>query len=274
MNKFLQLCLDNKAAPAAAHGQLFVRNDAGQTIYIRGVIADGFEANAADIISYINSADQSQPLNFRFNTPGGDVFVGKEIAAAIKNYPGKTIGHIDSLCASAGTSIAISCDEVEMSRGAFFMVHNAQGLAFGDKTDLRNRADLMEKVELSIVDDYTAKTGKTSGEVIAMMDAETWMTHDEALEHGFIDRVAEPPAKVGNTWNLAAYQNAPAELAPPPPAIAPAIDNAAVLAENAALREQIAALNAAPALAAETDPIPPPSMQQANTNRLALALAL
>lgn len=264
MNKFLQLCLDNKAALIAVPGQSFVSNEAGQTIYIRGVIADGFEANAADIISYINRADPRQPLNFRFNTPGGDVFAGKEIAAAIKNYPGKTVGHVDSLCASAGTSIAISCDEVVMSKGAFFMIHNAQGMAFGDKTALRTRADLMEKVELSIVDDYTAKTGKPADEVIAMMEAETWMTHDEALSHGFIDRVAEPVSKVANTWNLTAYAKAPAELSSPEPAI---VDD-----PTPTIVDVIADPIIDPEPAADLAPIP--SMSQANKNRLALNLAL
>lgn len=220
MNKFLQLCFDNLAAVGAPKHEAFVSNAAGQTLYIRGVIAEGFEANAADVIAYLNKADPSQPLNIRFNTPGGDVFVGKEISAAIKNYPGQTIAHIDSLCASAGTSIALSCDEVEMSKGAFFMIHNAHGLAFGDKTALRNRADVMEKVELSIVDDYTTKTGKPAEEIIAMMEAETWMDSDEALEHGFIDRVAEAPSKTTNAWNLAAYAKAPTALTAAPPTLA------------------------------------------------------
>lgn len=264
MNKFLQLCLDNKAPLAASRGQALVSNAAGQTLYIRGVIAEGYEANAADIIYCINSADHNQPLNIRFNTPGGDVFVGKEIAAAIKNYPGKTIGHVDSLCASAGTSIAISCDEVEMSKGAFFMIHNAHGLAFGDKTDLRNRADLMEKVELSIVDDYTTKTGKPADEVVAMMEAETWMDCEEALAHGFIDRVAEVPAKTSNTWNLAAYAKAPAALTAPAPVSEPA--PASVPIGNIVPPPD----PAPPAVA----PAPLPSMTQANANRLALNLAL
>jgi ATP-dependent protease ClpP protease subunit len=223
MNPFFQLCLDNAAtATVAGKREILVSNAAGQTLFIRGVIAPGFEANAADVVAAISKADPTRDLQIHFNTPGGSVFEGKEIAAAIRNFPGKTIANIVSLCASAGTSIAIACSEVVMQRGAFFMIHNAQGAAFGDKTALRDTADLMEKVELTIVDDYMTKTGKLAEEIVAMMEAETWMTAAEALESGFIDRIAGGDG-VSNTWNLSAYAKPPAELAnAAPPASAPA----------------------------------------------------
>ena len=90
------------------------------------------------------------------------------------------------------------------------MVHNASGMAWGDKTDMRETADLLQKIELSIVADYTTKTGKSDDEIVALMDAETWMTADEALANGFIDTVITAKAKTKNTWNLGAYKNAPA----------------------------------------------------------------
>lgn len=260
MNPFFQLCLDNAAtATVAGKRDVLVSNAAGQTLFIRGVIAPGYEANAADIVAALEQADPAKDLHVHFNTPGGSVFEGKEIAAAIRNFPGKTIANIVSLCASAGTSIAIACSEVVMQKGAFFMVHNAQGAAFGDKTNLRDTADLMEKVELSIVDDYTAKTGKPAEEVIAMMEAETWMTASEALEHGFIDSIAGEGG-VSNAWNLSAYAKAPAALA------------------NAPANEPAAAPVTAPTPPPAAAPAPTPapvvnSMAQANRNRLALIQA-
>jgi ATP-dependent protease ClpP protease subunit len=263
MNPFFQLCLDNAAtATVAGKRELLVSNATGQTLFIRGVIAPGFEANAADVVAAIGNADPTQDLQIYFNTPGGSVFEGKEIAAAIRNFPGKTIANIVSLCASAGTSIAVACSEVVMQKGAFFMIHNAQGAAFGDKTVLRDTADLMEKVELTIVDDYTTKTGKPAEEIVAMMEAETWMTAAEALDNGFIDRIAGEDG-VSNTWNLAAYAKAPAALtasAPeiPPPTL-PSVESPAPAA---------APENTAPPV----DPIVN-SMTRANRNRLALLQA-
>jgi ATP-dependent Clp protease protease subunit len=270
MNPFFQLCLDN-AGPAAVAGkrELLASNAAGQTLFIRGVIAPGFEANAADVVAAISQADPAQPLQIQFNTPGGSVFEGKEIAAAIRNFPGKTVANIVSLCASAGTSIAVACSEVVMQKGAFFMIHNAQGAAFGDKTELRDTADLMEKVELTIVDDYTAKTGMSAEDIVAMMEAETWMTAAEALENGFIDRIAGDDS-VSNTWNLSAYAKPPAALAntAPPPRGEPPV--AAAPPEPEAPLATPAPTNTAPAEPAEPAG---PRMTQSNANRLALALA-
>lgn len=74
---------------------------------------------------------------------------------------------------------------------------------------MRDTADLLEKVELSIVKDYTSKTGKDDAEVMAMMESETWLTADQAKEHGFIDNVIEAKSKTKNAWNLSAYAKAP-----------------------------------------------------------------
>ena len=104
-----------------------------------------------------------------------------------------------------------------MSDGAFFMIHNASGGVYGDKKVLRDTADLLEKVEGSIVNDYVKKTGKNEAEVVAWMDAETWFSAAEAIEAGFVDRLAPEPAKAAsNTWNLAAFTNAPKALSAPP----------------------------------------------------------
>lgn len=214
MNKILQLCIDNaKRAPQSIN---FARNAAGQSLYLYGVIGDGWDISALQVISALSQADPAQDLHIYMNSPGGDVFEGRAIMAELARFGGKKIGHIDSLCASAMTSIAMACDEVEMSDGAFFMIHNASGIAFGDKNDMRETADLLEKVEGAIVNDYTTKTGKGAAEVVDWMNAETWFSAAEALDNGFVDRIAPAAAtaaKASNAWNLAAYAKAPQALA-------------------------------------------------------------
>jgi ATP-dependent Clp protease protease subunit len=153
-------------------------------------------------------------MAIRINSPGGDVFEGRAIMAAIRNHKGKTTAYIDSLAASAATSIAIACDEVVISPGAFFMVHNASSAVWGDKNAMREVADLLEKIEGSIVADYIGKTEAEEQQVIDWMNAETWFSADEAIEHGFCDRLADS-AKAKNTWNLAAFEKAPKALLEP-----------------------------------------------------------
>lgn len=255
MNKILQLCIDN--ANRIPQPINFARNDAGQSLYLYGVIGEGWDISARQVVAALAQADQSQELHIFMSSPGGDVFEGRAIMAELARFGGKKIGHIDSLCASAMTSVALACNEIEMTEGAFFMIHNAATITVGDKNDHRKKADLLEKVEGSIVADYVTKTGKPDAEIVDMMNEETWLSSSEALSNGFVDRVTPAPveqAVAKNTWNLSAYSKAPANLAAqvaPEPAVAPA-----------------------PA----TPPTPAPapvanSMAQANRNRLALIQA-
>jgi ATP-dependent Clp protease, protease subunit len=217
MNKIMQLYRDNQAVKRTPVN--LVKNAAEASLYIYDVISADWGVSAIQVIDAIAQAGDAKTLHVYLNSPGGDVFEGRAIMAALNRFDGKTIAHIDSLCASAATSIALACNEVEMSDGALFMIHNASGLCWGDKTDMRETADLLQKVELAIVADYTNKTGKPEQQITDWMQAETWFTAQEALENGFIDRLAETK-KAKNTWNLSAYSNAPIENTQDEPATA------------------------------------------------------
>lgn len=214
MNKIMQLIRDNfqnTKAPAN-----LVRNESEARIYIYDIIDAYWGVSARSVIDALASAADVDTLHIYINSPGGDVFEGRAIMAEIQRFKGKTIAHIDSLCASAATSIALACDEVFMSEGAFFMIHNASGMAWGDKNVMRETADLLEKVEGSIVADYVNKTGKDEAEIIAWMNDETWFTAQEALDNGFIDEITKANTtsnKTKNNWNLAAFEKAPKNLA-------------------------------------------------------------
>lgn len=201
-----------------------IRNEAEATIYIYDAIfPDGWGVGAMDVVQALASHQDAEVLHVRINSPGGDVGEGRAIMAALANFPGKKIAHIDSMCLSAATSVALACNEIEMTDGGFFMIHNASGATWGDKNAHRNRADLLEKIEGAIVNDYIAKTGKNEDELRALMNAETWFTAAEALEAGFVDSVANAPAALArNTWNLSAFAKPPKALTDPPPDPTPA----------------------------------------------------
>lgn len=215
MKNIMQLYRDNvtlKKQPVN-----LVRNATEATLYIYDVISADWGISARMVIDAIAQAGDAQVLNIRINSPGGDVFEARAIIEAIKRFGGKTVAHIDSVAASAATGIACAADEVLIAEGAFYMIHNASGFAYGDKSLMRDTADLLEKVEGAIIADYTAKTGKTAADIAALMDAETWFTAAEAIAEGFVNALA-PTAKVGNTWNLSAYTKAPSALLDPLPA--------------------------------------------------------
>lgn len=202
------------------------------TIYLYDVIDADYGVNATDFAAALSNVAPNATINLRINSPGGDVFEARAIATAIKAHAGKVVAFIDGLAASAATTIAAVCDEVEIADGSFYMIHNAWTLALGDKNDFRTTADLLDKIDGAIRADYSKRTGISEDEIAAFMDAETWFTAADAVEKGFADRLApEPKAKNASSWNVSAYDNAPEILnAPAPKAEAP--DFAAVRAHN------------------------------------------
>ena len=213
MNKIMQLYRDNAERPKQFTNLVNISGDTA-TIYVYDMISADWGVSALSVIEAIAQAGEAKILNVHINSPGGDVFEGRAIMAALSAFKGKTVARIDSLCASAATSIALACDEVVMADGAFFMIHNASGMAWGDKQTLRDTANVLEKVEDAIVRDYVQKTGKEESEIRSLMDAETWFTANEAMEHGFVDAIDKGKIAT-NTWNLSAFAKAPkVEIAP------------------------------------------------------------
>ena len=138
------------------------------------------------------SATDGDKLVVRINSPGGDVFQAKAIGQAIERWVGPTVAEIDSIAASAATFIALKADEVTMAEDAMFMIHNAWTVAMGDAAELRHAANTLDMIGGTIIDSYEQKTGLDRGQIVDMMDAETWMTAQQAADHGFVDNISSP----------------------------------------------------------------------------------
>lgn len=212
LNKLMQLLKDNAGESVQAIRTEVSGNDAH--IYIYDVIDSYWGASAAALVAALQSA-ADKTIHLHINSPGGDVFEARAMAAALVAHAGQVISHIDGIAASAATYLALAANEVRITEGGLFMVHNSWTLAMGDHADLRQTADLLQKIDGTINADYARKTGATPEQVAAWMDAETWFTAQEALAAGFVDCI-DPNTKgkpAQAQWNLSAYANAPA---PPP----------------------------------------------------------
>jgi ATP-dependent Clp protease, protease subunit len=150
-------------------------------------------------------------INVRINSPGGDVFDGLAIYNALKRHPSRVVAHVDGLAASIASVIALAADEVQIAQGAFFMIHNAWGMAVGDAGEMRKMAATLEKVNESIVGIYTRRTGKTDAEIRALMDTETWLNDDESVDIGFASAVTGRPAAEA-AFDLSRFRRVPDEL--------------------------------------------------------------
>jgi len=225
MNKITQLIKDNQLVPRS-----FVVNatDAGTRIDLYDVIDDYYGVSASAFVTALNGVKEGN-IALHINSPGGDVFSARAMVAAISAHPSTITAHIDGLAASAASYIACACDSVVMQEGSMMMIHRASSFVWGNSDNMIEMADLLDKIDGTIVADYVRKTGKNEADLMAMMTAETWMTADEALANGFADSVAQnEKGKAKNTWNLSAFSNVPKGLIEPEPTPEPA-DLAGVL---------------------------------------------
>ncbi|HHF6567150.1 ClpP-like prohead protease/major capsid protein fusion protein [Haemophilus influenzae] len=131
-------------------------------------------------------------INLHIHSPGGDVFDGIAIYNLLKNHPANVTVYIDGLAASMASVIAMAGNEVIMPENAMMMIHKPWGIQGGDAEDMRKYADLLDKVENTLIPAYASKTGKNTEELAEMLSAETWLNGKECVEQGFADKLAEP----------------------------------------------------------------------------------
>ena len=147
----------------------------------------GDEVTPKNFKADLDALGDIDTLNIYINSPGGDVFAGQSIYSMLTRHKAKKTVYVDGLAASISSVIAMAGDVIKMPKNAMMMIHNAWTIAAGNKDDLRKIAEDMEKIDETIVGVYAAKTGKSEEDIKALMDAETWMGADEAVELGFAD---------------------------------------------------------------------------------------
>ncbi len=197
-------------------------------------------------------------INLHIHSPGGDVFDGIAIYNLLNSHTASKTVYIDGLAASMASVIAMVGNPIIMPENAMMMVHKPWGITGGDANDMRDYADLLDKVEAVLIPSYAKKTGKTPDELALMLGEETWMTAQECLEHGFADqistavqamarinskRIEEFDAMPNALKNMITKPKATTQNQPEPqnPPVAPVVPGPAALDENAIRNQVIAA---------------------------------
>lgn len=148
----------------------------------------GMDATCPKDVNAAISEANGEPLLVEINSGGGDVFAGSEIYTALKAYAGTVEINIVGLAASAASVIA-QAGHSRISPTALFMVHNVSGSAAGDFHDMQQEAEILQTANKAVAVAYLEKTGKSMEELLGIMDAETWMDAQKAVEYGFVDEV-------------------------------------------------------------------------------------
>jgi ATP-dependent protease ClpP protease subunit len=129
------------------------------------------------------------PIDLHLNSPGGEVFDGIAIHAFLAARGGVTT-YVDSLAASIASVIAMAGSEIVMGRNASMMIHDGFAFCVGNASDMREQADLLDRVSDNIASIYAERTGKPIEDWRAAMLAETWYIGQEAVDAGLADRLA------------------------------------------------------------------------------------
>ncbi|CDX01292.1 Phage protein [Desulfitobacterium hafniense] len=155
------------------------------------LIYDWFEMEATSpkkIIAQLEEAN-GENIEIYINSGGGSVSAASEIYTALQEYRGRKIGKIVGLAGSAASFAALGVDELWMAPTAQMMMHNARAQAEGDYHDMDAASDMLKSANLAISNAYRLKTGKTYEELLDMMNAETWLSPQQALEYKLIDKI-------------------------------------------------------------------------------------
>lgn len=166
----------------------------GATIYIDGPISSeswwGDEATPQQLRDELREITNNR-ITVVINSGGGDVWAGLAMYNALREHDAEITIRVDGLAASIASVIAMAGDKVIMSPGSMMMIHKASAWAGGNADELAKIIEMLETVEESIVPIYADRTGLDREKVQEMMNAETWMSAEEAVELGFADEVAK-----------------------------------------------------------------------------------
>ncbi|EPM3466347.1 TPA: head maturation protease, ClpP-related [Providencia stuartii] len=159
------------------------------TISVLDVIGEDFwgEGVTAKRISAALRAIGNQDVVVNINSPGGDMFEGLAIYNLLRAHSGKVTVNVLGIAASAASIIAMAGDEIQMGRGAFLMIHNCWAVGVGNRHDFAKLANDLAPFDKSMSDIYVARSGLPEETISQMMDNETYIGANDAIEKGFAD---------------------------------------------------------------------------------------
>ena len=179
--------------------RFLARSDAEAELRIDGEIVDdddawlyewlGISYAAPNTFRQELAQHKGKNLTVWIDSIGGVVWAAAGIYNALKEHRGRVTVKIDGKALSAASIIAMAGDEVLMSPAAVMMIHNPWVRAAGDAAELRHVAGVLDEIKAAIVNAYELKTGRPRDEISRLMDEETWMSAQKAVELGFADGI-------------------------------------------------------------------------------------
>ena len=180
----------------------------------------GAQTTPAILRKQLDNIKGAKALEVHINSPGGEVFSAIEMRQALLKHPAakKTV-YIDGLCASAATLLACIDAPIVMAEGSYIMIHNPMSLAMGDYREMRAQADVLKSMADQFACIYAKATNQMPAYINELMDAETWLTPEDAMSLGFPIETTDKSADMMSilispmsNQMKAFYHNVPAKL--------------------------------------------------------------
>ncbi|MYM31491.1 Clp protease ClpP [Duganella sp. CY15W] len=161
--------------------------DDGPSISIYDRIGDSYDGEGvtAKRVSAALRNIGARDVTVNVNSPGGDFFQGVAIYNMLREHKAKVTVKVMGLAASAASVIAMAGDEILMGDGAFLMIHNAWAVAIGNRHDMMAAAEQLAPFDAAMAQVYAARAGMKPADAAAMMDKETWIGAQQAIDDGF-----------------------------------------------------------------------------------------
>ena len=172
-----------------------------RTLHLNGTIAEEswFDDDVTPQLFREELESGSGDITIWINSPGGDCVAAAQIYNMLMDYKGSVTVKIDGIAASAASVIAMAGTTVLMSPVGMLMIHNPMTVAMGDKDEMAKAIEMLDSVKESIINAYEIKSGMSRAKLSHLMDAETWMDANTALQYGFIDGILSREAPVAPT---------------------------------------------------------------------------
>ena len=172
-------------------------------MFIYGAIGDFWGEDDVTPSAFVKALRgiTASSIDLHINSPGGYVFDGVAIHAALLNHAAQVEVHIDGVAASAASFVAMAGDTISIEKPAKMMIHDAAGLTIGNADDHREHAAILDELSDTIAGIYADRAGGTVDQWRAAMKAETWYGAAEAVAAGLADRVANDSSSAEQAGN-------------------------------------------------------------------------
>lgn len=169
------------------------------------------ETSATSFRDALKELGDVSTINLSINSGGGSVFDGIAIYNMLKSHKATVNVYVEGLAASIASVIAMAGDTITMRSGSMMMVHMPWTLSQGNAEEMRKTADTLEKTGDSIVDIYSERTGISPDDIRNIMNDETWLSAEEAVEQGWATKLDKKEAVMNSVPKeiLGRFSNVP-----------------------------------------------------------------